>query len=109
VDWKDEDVWEFLNDVAKVPHCELYDLGYKRLGCIGCPMATDAERQLDRYPKYKEAYLRAFDRMLENMEKRGLVAEAWKTADDVMSWWLGKKTAREEAEGQVSMFEEAEP
>lgn len=28
VDWDDEDVWEFLNDVAKVPHCELYDQGY---------------------------------------------------------------------------------
>jgi len=25
VDWTDEDVWEFLDDVARVPHCELYD------------------------------------------------------------------------------------
>lgn len=32
VDWTDEDVWEFLNDYAKVPHCSLYDEGYTRLG-----------------------------------------------------------------------------
>ena len=39
VDWTEEEVWTFLNDVAKVPHCCLYDEGQKRIGCIGCPMA----------------------------------------------------------------------
>ena len=39
IDWTDSDVWEFLNDVVKVPHCCLYDEGYKRIGCIGCPTA----------------------------------------------------------------------
>ena len=55
VDWEEEDVWEFLNDVAKVPHCELYDKGYTRLGCIGCPLKGKAGMLLDfeRYPKYK--------------------------------------------------------
>lgn len=38
VDWTDDEVWEFLSDIAKVPHCSLYDEGYKRIGCIGCPM-----------------------------------------------------------------------
>ena len=47
VDWTEEDVWEFLNDVAKVPHCVLYDQGKKRLGCIGCPMSTHAEEGLN--------------------------------------------------------------
>lgn len=49
IDWEDDDVWEFLNDVAKVPHCELYDQGYKRLGCIGCPMSVNREAELERY------------------------------------------------------------
>ena len=48
VDWTDEDVWEVLNHVAKVPHCCLYDEGYTRIGCIGCPMATPRERQRPR-------------------------------------------------------------
>lgn len=42
VDWTDEEVWEFLNEVVHAPHCCLYDEGYTRIGCIGCPMAGAA-------------------------------------------------------------------
>lgn len=68
VDWLDEDVWEFLNDVAKVPHCCLYDEGFTRLGCIGCPLAgrNAMLRDFERWPKYKESYIRAFDKMIAN-------------------------------------------
>ena len=66
VDWTDEDVWGFLNENG-IPHCSLYDEGYKRLGCIGCPLAGTREmlRDFERYPKYKENYIRAFQRMID--------------------------------------------
>lgn len=38
--WTERNVWEFLNEVVKVPHCELYDQGHTRIGCILCPMAS---------------------------------------------------------------------
>lgn len=68
IDWDDDDVWEFLNDVAKVPHCCLYDEGFTRLGCIGCPMQgrKGMERDFKRWPKYRDAYIRAFERMIDN-------------------------------------------
>ena len=68
IDWEDDDVWEFLNDWAKVPHCSLYDGGWRRLGCLGCPLAGDVamKREFVRYPKYKELYIRAFERMIKN-------------------------------------------
>ena len=68
VDWEEADVWEFLNDVAKVPHCCLYDEGFTRLGCIGCPLQgrEGMLRDFDRWPKYKELYIKAFDRMIAN-------------------------------------------
>lgn len=67
VDWTDEDVWDFLNE-NNIPHCCLYDEGYTRLGCIGCPLAGTKQmlRDFERYPKYKEAYIRAFQRMIDN-------------------------------------------
>lgn len=67
VDWADEDVWDFLNE-NNIPHCCLYDEGYTRLGCIGCPLAGTKQmlRDFERYPKYKEAYIRAFQRMIDN-------------------------------------------
>ena len=67
VDWTDEDVWWFLNKY-NIPHCELYDQGFTRLGCIGCPLSGSGNmiRDFERWPKYKELYIRAFQRMIDN-------------------------------------------
>lgn len=105
IDWTDDDVWEFIREY-NVPYCELYDQGYKRLGCIGCPMNPEtAARDFLRYPKYKEAYLRAFGRMLEEREKRGLKTTIvnWDTPEDVMAWWLGESEKCDK--DQITMFE----
>lgn len=68
VDWEEEDVWEFLNDVAKVPHCSLYDEGFSRLGCVGCPLQgrNGMLRDFERWPRYKQLYIKAFDQMIKN-------------------------------------------
>lgn len=89
VDWEDEDVWEFIH-AEKIPYCGLYDVGYKRLGCIGCPMNTKTEQEFNRYPKYKAAYVRAFDRMLKEAWEAGIKTNHWRTGEEVMDWWLGK-------------------
>lgn len=88
VDWSDADVWEFLNSNG-IPHCCLYDQGYKRLGCIGCPMSRSVgmKRDLERWPKYKEMYLRAFANMLKVRKENSLPTE-WETAEEVMTWWV---------------------
>lgn len=39
IDWTDEDIWEFIHSCG-IAYCSLYDEGYKRLGCIGCPMGA---------------------------------------------------------------------
>lgn len=68
IDWEEDDVWEFIKDVAKVPYCSLYDEGFTRLGCIGCPLQSQEgmRRDFQRWPKYKELYIRAFDQMIKN-------------------------------------------
>lgn len=85
IDWSDDEVWEFIKQ-NNIRYCELYDQGCKRLGCIGCPMANQKE-EFERYPKIKQAYIHAFDKMLAERKKAGLKSE-WKTGEDVMSWWL---------------------
>lgn len=72
IDWTDEDVWEFIREY-NIPYCKLYDEGYKRLGCIGCPMGSVEHRkaEFERYPKYKQAYIRAFERMIANYDSGG--------------------------------------
>ena len=80
IDWTDEDVWEFIHRY-KIPYCKLYDEGFKRLGCIGCPMATVKERlkEFERYPKYKQAYINAFKRMIA-LQIEGGNSRKWRKA-----------------------------
>lgn len=39
VDWTDDDVWDFARS-EHLPMNPLYCEGWKRVGCIGCPLAT---------------------------------------------------------------------
>lgn len=100
VDWDDQEVWEFLNS-NNIPHCCLYDEGFKRLGCIGCPLAgTDSmKRGFERWPKYKELYIRAFQRMADNRgdeirlfdaSRNGTYADVPKDkrGEAVYDWWV---------------------
>ena len=61
IHWTEEDVWEFLNKVMEVPHCSLYDEGWHRLGCIGCPMSSTKQKQIEnfRYPHVKRNWIKA--------------------------------------------------
>ena len=86
IDWTEDDVWGFLND-NHIEHCSLYDEGFKRLGCIGCPMNTKAAIEFDRWPKYKRNYIRAFQKMVDLRKQDGLPCE-WQTGEEVMEWWI---------------------
>ena len=61
INWSEHDVWEFLNDVVSVPHCSLYDEGWKRIGCIGCPMSSRKQNLFEnkRYPHVKRNWIKA--------------------------------------------------
>ena len=88
IDWTDQEVWEYLRYYG----CEsnpLYKEGFRRIGCVGCPLSGSKQmyRQFARYPKYKEAYIRAFDKMLLNRKKP---FDIEKSGKDVMKWWLGE-------------------
>lgn len=87
IDWTDAEVWEFLNKVAKVPHCSLYDEGFKRLGCIGCPLAgsRNMKREFERWPTYKRAYIRAIEKMIERHPGKILLASGEKVGGVVQA------------------------
>lgn len=91
VDWTDNDVWQFLKS-EKVNVNPLYDMGFNRVGCIGCPLAGKHRIEEFRiYPKYKDAYIRAFDRMIQERIRRGKSFKDWrmgKNGIDVFHWWM---------------------
>ena len=88
IDWTEAEVWEF-HKLYNLPHNPLYDMGYKRVGCIGCPQKGKKGMLEDfkRFPKYKENYIRAFERMLKVRKEKGLET-TWKTGEEVFEWWI---------------------
>lgn len=79
IDWSDTDIWAYAS-AEKIEMNPLYCEGFRRVGCVGCPMAGTAMRKMEfaRYPKIKAAYIRAFERMLERRRERGLSCD-WQT------------------------------
>lgn len=99
IDWLTEDVWEFIR-VNGIPYCGLYDEGHKRLGCIGCPMSTQAVGEFARWPKYYDSYVRAFDRMLDARKQKEKPTQ-WNSGEEVMDWWLCGESRDKPIQGQV--------
>lgn len=110
IDWEDEDVWEFIKPY---PHCSLYDEGFKRLGCIGCPMAGDKRiAEFKRWPKFKDRYLRAFQRAVDDRSKKIMGGSShleykgnlpmWKSGQHMFDWWM---ESNHDNPDQTVMFE----
>lgn len=94
IDWTDSDVWEFLRHYGCRSN-PLYQCGYKRVGCIGCPFGNYAsmKREFARYPKYKEIYIRTFSRMISKIKADGgTVNDVWRDGDSVFRWWIGENS-----------------
>lgn len=87
IDWSEQDVWDYLTE-QKVKINPLYCEGWKRVGCVGCPIASKARyAEFAMFPKYKELYISAFDRMIKVRNAEGRQTE-WQNGVDVFHWWM---------------------
>lgn len=86
--WREEDVWEFIADL---PHCILYDEGYDRIGCIGCPMKSKRLREIDfiRYPAYKKCYIKVFDDVVRIRKEENKKC-TWNNGKELFDWYMSK-------------------
>ena len=93
IEWLEEDVWHFLNDVVKVQHCELYDRGRTRLGCLFCPMAStkSIRKDCEEYPKYKALIIRTINKLRSNGYMNNYIDL---TDEEVFEWWISKQDIR---------------
>ena len=93
IHWAERDVWEFLNDVVKVPHCELYDEGYTRIGCILCPMSNRKSklRDIERFPHAKRRWIQTIEKLI----KEGYINNNFDDAEFAFEWWISGKNYKE--------------
>lgn len=71
INWTEDDVWKYIRD-EDIPINPLYDCGWNRVGCVGCPMAGYKGRvkEFERYPKYKDRYIRIAERIVEMVKQK---------------------------------------
>ena len=104
VDWTTSQVWDFLRD-SKVPVNPLYEFGFDRVGCVGCPLAGKKRyREFNYWPAYEKLYIQTFDRMLEERRRRGKMRGNWMmggTGQDVFRWWMEEDVLP----GQMSLYD----
>ena len=93
IHWTEQDVWEFLNDVVKVPHCELYDEGYTRIGCICCPMSQKRQKlgEIKRYPHVKRRWIQTIQKLIDE----GYVNYNFQDPEFGFYWWISGKSFKE--------------
>lgn len=71
VDWRDSDVWEYIRS-ERLELNPLYDMGFYRVGCLGCPMAgKNRWTEFRLFPTYQRAYIRSFGKMLDVIHAGG--------------------------------------
>lgn len=60
IEWTDKEVWLFLNTLG-IAHCELYNQGFNRIGCIICPMSSPKQQAkgMMRWPHVKRNWIKA--------------------------------------------------
>lgn len=114
IDWSDEDVWEYINN-NNLKYCSLYDDGFKRLGCIGCPMAGKDERkkEFSRWPTYEKKFRKVFRVAATAIKLKASSQEwsdshpllqSWTDGEAMFDWWM-EETKQKYDPDQTVMFE----
>jgi phosphoadenosine phosphosulfate reductase len=108
--WTDSDVWDFIHG-RSLPYCGLYDEGFKRLGCIGCPFAADGRRkQFERWPRYEALWKRGARRYFE--ARHGTVSQTtggelfinrFGSFGEYWQWWMD---GADKSDKPLCLFEE---
>lgn len=103
IDWTDNDVWNYIKS-KKLPYCSLYDEGFKRIGCVLCPMTRNTKQQIERWPKIAAAWEKAVKATYPTESKNF----KFKSAQEYWEWWLDRDrpSLAKDSEEQILMFED---
>jgi len=104
IDWSDDDVWEFIKQ-EKLPYCSLYDEGWKRIGCLFCPMAGKSRlMEAKRYPNYVKFFIRHFEKLYQWRKENDKPLNNWNSGEEMFWWWMNDNRKSEDSD-QTIMFE----
>lgn len=97
IDWTTTDVWQYIRSQG-IKYCSLYDEGFKRIGCVLCPMTRDIERQMQRWPQISRAWERAIKATFK--PKEGTFANA----EEYWQWWLNRDASAKKSDDEMYLW-----
>lgn len=86
--WEESDIWEYIH-MNNMKTCSLYDEGFRRVGCIMCPLASAAAKRLhlQRFPLFRDRY---YLPIIRELMARGKY-QGFSSAEEVFDWWMSNK------------------
>jgi phosphoadenosine phosphosulfate reductase len=87
--WSDDDVWQFIRERG-LPYCKLYDEGFKRLGCVMCPLVpTKMRSDAERWPGIARLWRKGMDELWEKKKYKSnnYQNSIWRSKDALWDWW----------------------
>jgi phosphoadenosine phosphosulfate reductase len=103
IDWTFQEIWQFIREY-KIPYCLLYNEGFKRLGCVMCCYNYNRDIEAKRWPRIKQAFIKAFVKLYEKNSHRPSYTR-WTSGEEMFQWWLSKDSYGKGDPDQTVMFE----
>jgi 3'-phosphoadenosine 5'-phosphosulfate sulfotransferase (PAPS reductase)/FAD synthetase len=69
--WTENDIWEYL-EIYSVPYSKIYDMGFKRTGCIFCMYGVHLEKQPNRFQQLKSTHPALWEYCMKDWHSGGL-------------------------------------
>jgi len=91
--WSEKEIWNYIRE-RNLPYSPLYDQGFSRLGCVGCPMAMTNLRinEYKRFPRYAYATIRAIEK---NIKAGRSLSKFFQDPYEAFHWWLTRQSLSE--------------
>lgn len=103
IDWPTAGVWEYIRERG-LRYSQLYDEGWKRVGCVLCPCVRDVEKHMARWPKLCRAWERAVKATFVP-DKAVKGGKPFASAEEYWQWWLDRD-APSRKDDQPVLFED---
>lgn len=106
--WSDDDIWTFIKQ-RDLPYCSLYDEGFKRLGCIGCPMTgrKNMLKEFARWPGFERLWKIGFQKFWEkysgtlNRHGQPRWFQKFGNWENFWRWWIQENEDSETCQGRL--------
>ena len=70
--WLEKDIWEYIKKYS-IPYSSIYDMGYRRTGCMFCMFGVHLEEKPNRFQLMEQTHLELYKYCMENLGCRKVI------------------------------------